>query len=175
MARKYLIPLTHTLYYKKWALNTLALLEDETAVDEHPEYGLLRRMRLQHHDFMFSSSETDSMLGILFTENPSNILARDYLMAWCLLKKDLKRFEECLSLYQGLQMPRSYQEAYLLLWAQSHNSFDGLPAFIDRRNAERISAFMKDSQQKADTHLMRKRYGNTYWYYYIYRYNPTEQ
>lgn len=175
VARKYLIPLTHTLYYKKWAKMTLALLNDETKVDTHPEYGPLREMRLHQHDFMFSSSETDSMLGLLYTENPSNIMARDYLMAWCLLKKDLKRFEECLPLLQFMQMPRTYQEAFLLLWVQNHSDFDGLPAFIDRQNAERISAFMKDSQQKTDGNIMRQRYGNTYWYYYIYRYNPSEQ
>lgn len=175
VARKYLIPLTHTLYYKKWAEKTLALLNDETKVDVHPEYGPLRKLRLHQHDFMFSSSETDSMLGLLFTENPSNNMARDYLMAWCLLKKDLKRFEECLPLLQFMQMPRTYQEAFLLLWVQNHSDFDGLPEFIDRRNAERISAFMKDSQQKTDGNIMRQRYGNTYWYYYIYRYNPSKQ
>lgn len=175
VARKYLIPLTHTLYYRKWALKTLALLDDPARVDAHPEYGALRQLRLHQHDFMFSSSETDSMLGLLFTENPSNTVARDYLLAWCLLKKDLRRFEECLPLLQLLQMPRSYQEAYLLLWAQTHNDFEGLPAFIDRPYAERLRAFMQDSQQQTDTNLMRKRYGNTYWYYYIYRYNPTEE
>lgn len=174
VARKYLIPLTHTLYYRRWALQTLTLLADEAAVDAHPEYGVLRRMRLRQHDFLFSSSETDSMLGLLLTENPSNVMARDYLMAWCLLTKNLKRFEECLPLLPFLQMPRSYQEAFLLRWVQTHSDFDGLPPFIDRQHVERISAFMHDSQRKADVSLMRRRYGNTYWYYYIYRYNPTE-
>lgn len=175
VARKYLLPLTHTLYYRKWALQTLALLNDESKVEAHPEFGSLRKMRLHHHDFMFSSSETDSMLGLLFTECPSNTMAYDYLMAWCLLNKDLKRFEECLPLVQHIQMPRSYQEAYLLLWAQTHNSFEGIPPVIDIQNVERLSAFMQDSQRKTDVSLMRQRYGNTYWYYYIYRYNPTEQ
>ena len=175
VARKYLVPLTHTLYYRQWARQTLSLLDDESAVDAHPEFGRLRQLRLHYHDFMFSSSETDSMLGLLFTENPSNTMACNYLMAWCLLNKNLNRFMECLPLVQFLEMPRSYQEAYLLHWVQSHNNFDGLPAFIDRRYAERLSAFMQDSQHKAGVDLMRQRYGDTYWYYYIYRYNPSQQ
>lgn len=60
-----------------------------------PEYAWMRSVRMKEHDFMFSQEEMDSMLGLLYVENNANVMAMDYLLAWCLLRKDLPRFFEC--------------------------------------------------------------------------------
>ena len=171
VARMYLMPLTHTLFYRQWARQTLALLGDEEAIERHPEYGPLRKMRYHEHDFFFSQSEMDSMLGLLCTECPDNRMALQYLMAWCLTQKDLKRFSDCLPLVHYTRMPRSYQEAFLLMWVQTHDSFSGLPPFIDEEHISRMTAFMEDKQKETPAEQMAKRYADTYWYYYLYRYN----
>lgn len=170
VARKYLIPLTHTLFYRRWALSVLPLLGDEEAIARHPEYGPLRRFRFSGHDFLFSNDEMVSMLGLLSMENHDNRVAYNYLLAWTLLSKDLNRFAECLSLVQFDAMPRAYQEALLLLWVQTHSDTDGLPPVIDRRLVAEMEAFMRDSSARKDAGYMEKVYGRTYWFYYLYRY-----
>ena len=109
------------------------------------------------------------MLGLLKVENPDNSIALDYLMAWCLLKKDLGRFVECISLVDAPSMPKSYQEALLLRWVLTHTDFNGLPEYISRSHVQRIRQFITDSKAGKDENYMRKQYGDTYWFYYYYR------
>lgn len=170
VARKYLIPLTHTLFYRKWALSVLPLLDDEEAVAHHPEYGMLRSYRFNSRDFLFSDKDMDSMLGLLASENHSNRVAYNYLLAWTLLSKNLERFAGCLSLVHFETLPQVYQEAFVLLWAQTHDSPEGLPPTISRNTISGISSFMRDSGSGKDMGYMEKVYGKTYWFYYFYRY-----
>ena len=114
------------------------------------------------------------MLGLLRVENPSNDMALDYLMSWCLLKKDLGRFVECISMVTSPSMPKSYQEALLLRWVLTHNSFEGLPSYISRAYAQRISQFITDFQAGKDENHMKQNYGDTYWFYYYYRYRSQQ-
>ncbi len=170
VARKYLLPLTRTLFYRKWARETLALLDAGEIFARRPELAQARDRRLKEHDFLFSASETDSMLGLLKVENPANTMALDYLMAWCLLRKDLDRFVECIGLVETPAMPKSYQEALLLRWAQTHGSFEGMPPYLSVTHAQRLNRFILDMQAgKPEAELLRT-YGDTYWFYYFYRY-----
>ena len=170
VARKYLLPLTRTLFYRKWARETLALLDAGEIFARRPELAQARDRRLKEHDFLFSASETDSMLGLLKVENPANTMALDYLMAWCLLRKDLDRFVECIGLVETPAMPKSYQEALLLRWAQTHGSFEGMPPYLSVAHAQRLNRFILDMQAgKPEAELLRT-YGDTYWFYYFYRY-----
>lgn len=165
VAERYLNALTHTLFYKKWALSRYALIGDDASVEAHPLYGKLRSFRLKKQDFLFSDSEMYSMLGFLLIENGSNTVAYNYLMAWCLLRKDLQGFEECRSLYNVEKVPQSYQEAFLINWVNTHSSFEGLPGFISRQNASRMNQFIRDHEGGVADSAMKARYGDTYWYY----------
>lgn len=172
VAKKYLQALRHTLFYKKWAEEVLPLLWNEAAIDRHPEYGWLRRIR-HRQDFLFSDVEMDSMLGLLFTGCYRNRMAYEYLMAYTLLKKDLKRFYECYPLGQHAgydHIPRSYQEALVLMWAQQHNHLNGMPWSIAPQTVHRMKAFMKAYVSKQSEAYMRSHFGDTYWFYYFYRY-----
>ncbi len=79
VARKYLLLLEKTLFYRKWAQETMALLGDETAIDRHPVYGQMRRFRLTE-DFLFSEQEVDKIMGKLVMRNADNYLAIQYLL-----------------------------------------------------------------------------------------------
>lgn len=79
VARKYLRLLQKTMFYQKWATRTLALVGDEKAIDSHPIYGQLRRLRLAE-DFMFSDSEIDKIMGRLMVHNTDNSLAVQYFL-----------------------------------------------------------------------------------------------
>jgi hypothetical protein len=170
VARKYLKALQHARFYRKWARETRALLDAGTIFERRPELARARKLRLKDHDFLFSDTEMDSMLGLLNVEHPENTMALEYLMAWALLKKDLDRFVECIGLLQAPQMPKAYQEALLLRWVMTHSNFEGLPPYLSRSHARRINAFLTDMQSGKTEDQMRQAYGDTYWFYYYYRY-----
>lgn len=170
VARKYLKTLCNATFYRKWARETLSLLDEGTIFEKRPELARARDCRLREHDFLFSDTEMDSMLGLLKVENSSNSMALDYLMSWCLLRKDLDRFVECIPLVDAPAMPKSYQEALLLRWVLTHSDFNGLPSYISLANVRRISEFISDVQAKKSAEAMQKAYGDTYWFYYYYRY-----
>ena len=48
-------------------------------------------------DFLFSSQETDIMLGLLYQHNHRNRMAFEYMLAYVLQQRDLERFHEVLS------------------------------------------------------------------------------
>ena len=170
VARKYLRSLEHTLFYHRWAKETAAEMDAGDVFERQPELARARDLRLKEHDFLFSAEETDSMLGLLKVENPANGMALEYLMAWCLLRKDLDRFVEVLPMVDTPSLPKSWQEALLLRWVLTHNDFNGLPDYISRTYVQRIASFISDSRSGKSEADMQRSYGDTYWFYYYYRY-----
>ncbi|MBQ9398909.1 MAG: hypothetical protein IJU08_10505 [Bacteroidales bacterium] len=170
VAMKYLKVLESTTFYRTWARETAALVADGTLFEKRPELARIREFRLKQHDFFFSDTEMDSMLGVLQVEHPENKMALDYLLSWCLLRKDLTRFAECLRMVDTSPLPQTYQEALLLLWVFTHDDFNGLPDTIAPVNVQRINRFMADANAGKKEAAMKASYGNTYWFYFIFRY-----
>lgn len=170
VARKNIGALKQTLFYRKWAKETEELINNPELIDKVPEYAYLRSVRMKDHDFMFSQEEMDSMLGLLYVENNSNTMAMEYLLAWCLLRKDLPRFFSCHKLLQKGYDARHYQEAIVLYWALTHEGPEGMPDFISRNVATSFTKFISYVQAGRDEASMMKEFGNTYWFYYYYRF-----
>ncbi len=84
VARKYLMALQKTLFYRSWANETLPLLGNEEAIAQHPEYGRLRQCAYQE-DFFFGDHVTADMLEKLYFSNTDNRLALEYLKAYYML------------------------------------------------------------------------------------------
>ena len=171
VARKYVNALKQTIFYRKWAKETEILINNPALIEANPEYAHLRSVRLRTRDFLFSQDEMDSMLGLLYLDNTSNTIAMDYLLAWCLLRKDLPRFFECHQVMQTGYDARHYQEAAILYWSLNHDSPEGMPGFISRQVESEFSKFISDFRSGKDEEIMQKKYGNTYWFYYCYRLN----
>ena len=96
VARKYLMALQKTLFYREWANETLPLLGNENAIDSHPEYGRLRQCAY-NEDFYFSDHVTPEMLESLYYRNTDNRLAYQYLLAYCMLTGDRDRYNHIIS------------------------------------------------------------------------------
>ncbi len=96
VARKYLMALQKTLFYRDWANETLPLLGNEKAIANHPEYGRLRRFAY-NEDFYFSDHVTPEMLESLYYRNTDNRLAYQYLLAYCMLTGDQERYNRIIS------------------------------------------------------------------------------
>ena len=96
VARKYLMALQKTLFYREWANETLPLLGNEKAIDSHPEYGRLRQCAY-NEDFYFGDHVTPEMLESLYYRNTDNRLAYQYLLAYCVLTGDKERYNRIIS------------------------------------------------------------------------------
>ena len=96
VARKYLMALQKTLFYREWANETLPLLGNEEAIAKHPEYGRLRQMAYKD-DFYFSDHVTPEMLESLYFRNTDNHMAYQYLIAYYMLTGDRERFNQFMS------------------------------------------------------------------------------
>ena len=171
VARKYINSLKQTVFYRKLAEQTERLLDNPALIAAVPEYAHLLSVRIRSRDFLFSQDEMDSMLGLLYLDNTTNTIAMNYLLAWCLLRKDLQRFMECHQLLQIGDDARHYQEAAILYWSLNHDSPEGMPGFISRQIESRFAKFISDFRSGKNEEIMQKEYGDTYWFYYCYRSN----
>lgn len=93
LAEKYLHMLENTLFYRKWARRNLDLLKDPDGVDGHPLYGRLRT-RMLNDEYLFSEGELDKTFGQLFLRDADNNLAKQYLIVYPLLQRDLNKFAQ---------------------------------------------------------------------------------
>lgn len=91
VARRYLRLLEKTMFYSAWAKRTLSLVGNDMAVETHPEYGYLRKMRLRN-DFFFSEQEIDKIMGQLVMSNKDNNLAVQYLLFLPQLEGDRQKY-----------------------------------------------------------------------------------
>lgn len=171
VSRKYLIALQHTLFYSSWAKETLALIEDEEAVNAHPEYGYLRKMR-NNQNYLFGGNQLSQILVKLMESNPQNRIAFEYLEASCMLAKDLEKVAQYYSLSEPFQyekIPSAIQQALILLWSQTHKVSEPIPDYIDKNILQGFNNFYSTLQMhNGNSEPVKKLYGNTYWFYYYF-------
>jgi hypothetical protein len=171
VAAKYLRTLQKSLFYRAWADKTMALLHNEAAINADPVYGTLRKLRQRKHDYLFSDREMDQMLGMLFVGNYGNRMAFEYLMAYELLQRDLQHFQQYYPLgkYADFDhIPRSYQEALVYMWTQTHPSFDGMPWSISQEVCQNVTMFAQTYMHNPnDPSLKEGTLGKTFWSYLL--------
>lgn len=173
LAKRYLGVLEKTFAYRQWAKETRGLIADEAKVNSHPLYGKLRRQRVKE-DFFYSDRELDQMLGLLFNHDKTNRLAVEYLLACELLTRNLPAFVRYVPLLSqlpdggGMRIPRAYQEALCMAWAQKHTSFDGMPWRIDPQVKSSFVDFAHiHSANNRDPRLSEGWLGSSYWTYFV--------
>ena len=173
VAAKYLRALRKTLFYKEWAEDAMTYLYDEDKINAHPEWGWLRQIRYTD-DFLFSDREKDIMLGLLYQRNHQNRMAFEYMLAYVLQQRDLQRFMKYYPLGKDAgynHIPRSYQEALVYIWTQTHKDFRGMPWSITPQIARDITEFAQIymSRQGDTQQILQARFGGTYWYYLLFK------
>ncbi|MDH6304488.1 hypothetical protein M2459_001221 [Parabacteroides sp. PF5-5] len=172
VAVKYLRMLQQTVYYKRWATQALAVIQDENEIELIPEWAELRRYRTKT-DFLFSEEEKDQMLGILLQQDYTNRIAYEYLMAYCLLTKDLSSFFNYYPLgkeIQYRQIPKSYQEALIYLWGLTNKDLSAIPYLIHPEVMQRVQEYGKiyATYQKSEP-MLGTQFSDTYWFYLHFR------
>lgn len=152
LAKKWLRMMEQTIFYKKWARETMAVLDDVARVDQDPLYGRLRQLRPKK-DFLFSDSEVDQMLGLLFTNNYSNKMAYEYLMCWVLLQRDLEKFIKYYpigSLAKYNRIPTVFQEVLIGVSLKQNPDPKKIPYKVDQQPLNNTIGFIRLYMQNHD-------------------------
>lgn len=157
LAEKFLKQLEHSLYYSDWAKNAEKLLGDESAIDNHPVYGPLRRNAFQKEVF-YSQPEIEKILAMSAADSKgSNLLAWQYFCAACMLKGELPMlagmYVSTADMF-GSSVPRNVQEAIALFWTMGHQSFDGIPIPISPEVQQQTIALAQTAMRYPDNPTM---------------------
>ena len=152
-ALKYLNMLSKTLFYRKWARSMTPENMSEATRTKIAD----ARSRLAVTDFVHHSSETRSILLGLLEANPSNSIARTYLLCSDLMRYDLDRFMEDYTPH--MIKAHIYQEAVLIWLSQNDMMTEQNTARfgIDKNTVNRMQYFFRTPEK----------YPDTYWYYYM--------
>jgi hypothetical protein len=169
VASKYLYLLENTLFYRKWAKEARTFLYDETKIDNHPEWGEIRRFQTDK-DFLFSSKEKDMMFGFFFQQHPDNRMAYEYLMAYALLTKDVRNFPDYFRLKKDFtyrEIPKSWQEALVYIWGLTNNDLNAIPVPISNSVKQQALAYANTyTSMQSPEPALRNKFSKTYWYYF---------
>lgn len=172
VAKKYLHILQKTLYYKKWATRSLEIIKNEKDVEQHLEWGWLRKARIQN-DFLFSEQEKLNMIGLLFMNNRRNMIAFEYLLTATLLEKDLQLFIRYFPLSSSLNyqvIPKHFQEALLYIWEiNNEDPTKEISYPINNTIRARLRDYKKQYANTRNARMIEKRFGDTFWYYLHFR------
>lgn len=134
VARKYLLALSKTMFYKDEAVRYFNLIADEDNVTNMPEFAQGFSIKLDI-DGAWEELHADIIFENLLKKNPSNYAALQYYQAYCMLTMDLDRLSQSLGLLAALgkkELPRHVQEALVMYYYNVHKSLDNLPKVISQ-------------------------------------------
>lgn len=171
VAAKLLRRLQKTLFYSNWANQTMALLSNEKAINQHPIYGKLRKYREKKQDFLFSDREMDQMLGLLFLNDNHNKMAYEYLVCYELLQRDMEKFMQYYPLGRFVDydhIPRSFQEILIGNWMKTHSDPRTIPYSVDAQNVNNTLNFIQlYMQNPKNPQLGQQPYVSNAWHYMV--------
>ena len=162
-ARKYLRILSNTLFYKEWA-------KKRTPGKESPEvkeWLKYKRSYLPQKDTLrLSSTDVVKSLHLLMEANPANQMARDYLLCFDLLMKDLSAFLKDYKRYHTGAPNRLYAEALLIhLYQKRATGSEIKSTGITPVIVQDFNEYNRLHTQ-GNSSALESRFGRTYWYYY---------
>jgi len=182
-ARIYLGALSKTLFYDDWANNYLEHLKSDPDLSEDKEIQRLRSVRMEKDYGYTSLQNIEVTLLQLLEKNRQNRMAFEYLMSWYLLNGRLDKFVQNLERLDDFgvsQFPRLYEEAMLIyvfsvrkpvnlhgrqISTESRQRFEGFNQVLNNYGKNKQAAYNK----------LAKDYWNSYFFYYVYGRQRTEQ
>lgn len=164
VAVKYLRLLQKTMFYRKWADRMMALAGNRKAIDQHPVYGYMHRCHLKE-DFLYSETEADKILGLLFMQNKENTLAMQYLAVYPLMERDLQKFMLYLPIIENYKQynPQAIQEGVALACMQQHQQPP--QGFLNPMTEQRFRDFAQAYANSGKSKEQLGAFKNTFWFY----------
>lgn len=175
VAEKYINLLENTFYYKTWAEKYRLFLYNDEAVGKDPVLGTMRRS-LPKENYLSEIKGIENDLRTIAEANPSNRNAIQYLGVFYLLAKDMENFKRMIETYYGSQvlpaLPKSFQEAVITLSEAEPDywkRFDISPSVMQRFAEYKKQVLANRNNKSALPGLMRRAYGDTYWFYFMFK------
>lgn len=170
VAEKYIALLEKTLFYRDWATAQRVYLYDGEPL---PEYMLEQRQNMHNIDITYRMADNYDILADVKHCSLSRRTFEHQCMGY-LLNMDLENFYQIVSRLHGTQsmpsLPQSFAEALLIYSTQDKSVLDKYS--IDPTTYKRFLDFQnfvaKNYNNKNLASIMRKTYGETYWYYYMF-------
>ena len=164
-ADKYLRILSKTLFYRNWAAErTPGQQTDavrhwlETKQKDLPQSDTIRT----------STVDIVKSLRLLLAANPDNRPARDYLLCYHLLNKDIDSFIRDYGIPDGQTPKRLYAEAWMINLVRRHASGEEIKrTIVDPAVVQDFKRYTQMYQQHKDNPgLLAGTFGKTYWFYF---------
>jgi hypothetical protein len=170
VAEKYIDLLASAMFQKKVALHYARFLYDSEAIENDPELG----PRLNAHmkeDFFSEGMDLEINLRSLIANEPSNLVAHDYLMALLLLEKRVNQVREALPGYlrasSGI-LPALLDEC-LLVYQITHAEEDISPLHVSSSAIQRFESYTRVLREYRDQNeaarILYPAYGYSFWFY----------
>jgi len=165
--------LQNTLFHKDLGQEAEDISTRHTLTDKYKDLEDIEK-RVSTKLYVFPKQGDYSIfLDHFYHENPHNPVAFDYYMASLLLDKKLVCFVSEVSaytLFYQKALPKHYREALLL---NNYLHPDSTFSIKDRDLEEKFTDFLKlkseQHSKQAERNYMRRAFGNTYWWYYMYK------
>lgn len=169
-AMKYLRILSNTLFYKQWAKDRMPGKESEAV-----KQWLKNKQTFIPQSDTIRTSTVDIVrsLRLLLETNPDNKMARDYLLCFHLLAKDLPSFIKDYVPEAGKAPCRLYAEALMIDLVRRHATGNEIrEAIVNPAIVQDFKEYTRLHQQyKGDPAALAGKFSKTYWFYYHYAQN----
>lgn len=169
-AMKYLRILSNTLFYKDWAKEHIPGKESPAVAKWLKEK---RALIPQSDTVRTSTMDIARSLRLLLAANPDNRMARDYLLCYHLLLKDIPSFLEDYVAPDGQAPCRLYAEALMIDLVRRQATGDEIrQAIVNPAVVQDFKEYTRLHQQsKGNPQALVGKYGQTYWFYYHFAQN----
>lgn len=164
-ATKYLRMLSKTMLYKEWAADRMP---GEESAEVQRWLQQKRRLIPTSDTVRTSTMDVVNSLRLLLQGNSGNAMARDYLLCFHLMMKDLPSFASDYTAYFSGKPNRLYSEALLITMARRKATAEevkstGMSPTVVQEFNEYTRLY---EQSGGNPSAVAGRFGNTYWFYY---------
>jgi hypothetical protein len=177
VAEKYIDVLEKTFAYRSWAKEMRPFLNNDEALEKDPLLGAKRRALSKGNSLMFIYGFDAELLSNA-DESESARTLLTCAGAWYLLAKDVGNFKKFVTKYYGhpsmKKLPVNFQEAVILLdetnpeyWKQYKVSESVISRFLEFK--KQVVLASRNGNEKSLPGLLKPSFGNTYWYYFLFK------
>lgn len=179
LAMRYINILKHTLFYRSWAEQMEALVENPSLISKQKEFAMPLLMYNYDDALELDDSYVEVYLSksLSYTYSPSDSrLQSEAAVIFALTRKDVKLFWDAMTRYVNkgklTRVPHHFQEAIILFTNLSKDVTTNIP--IDPLIQKRFDAFLKKTQdykgmnEKEMAPYFVEEFGDTYWYFYFF-------
>ena len=161
-AKKYLNVLSQSLFYRNWANRFLSLAEDTSLLNKQ-EWVIHKRAQIPQIDTLIGNGNFINYLTRFVEINNKNVIALDYVIAYYLLKNDIRSIFDFLPLLKENhgRIPNAVKEALVLAGYKMDNEYSLLKEY-KKYLIEKDKLYRK----KIKPQRFKEVYGKTYWFYY---------